>query len=364
MLLSSIAVENYFTGMYENVELPDDMVYYRELAEAGLLYEKIAEAEGKTSLLIKDRTAYKQKLYKGFFFSKNSKRLNKIQQAFKSLFPSVFDTIVNIKTSNEYNSWAITLQKVESVLMLDSISKKLIDKGIQFLNLHDGLYFSTLEDLKVGEEILINCFKEHGGVNVRTKIEQYEEPTEFKEKETDKNVIKFESKTNIKLEKHYFKLGDTYFNVKKLTRKIDAKGCKSKKLSLKQFIKIYEEKKAAEQEIKEEKIEYKETKITNMIEYNSMVFKSRYIYQQFIEIEKLTGIQLEPSKIDIYNEYDFNDEWVFRFGGEYSSSIRNKHTNMFVSYGGYKQYPIEEFVPDIISLIKEEQLLIQSIATT
>ncbi|WPQ65530.1 hypothetical protein SIO70_11790 [Chitinophaga sancti] len=362
LLLSAIAVENYFKSNYKGVELPDDMIEYKQISEAGLLYEKLAEQEGKTSMLQKDRSKYKQRLYKLFFFSKNSKRPNKLQQAFKALFPSVFDMIVEIKTNHNYNEWAKIMQEVESVLMLDSVSKKLIERGIKFLNLHDGIYFSTLEDLKVGEEILINTFKENGGVNVKTKIEQYEEPTEFKEEETDSNVTKFESKTNIKLEKHYFKLGDTYFNVKKLTRKTDAKGSKSKKLSMKQFIKLYEQKKAVEQGIDEQTIEYKETKITNMIEYSSMVFKSRWIYQQFIEIEKLTGIQLEPSKIDIYNEYDFNDEWAFRFGGEYSSSIRNKHTNMFVSYGGYKQYPIEEFVPDIISLIKEEQLLIQSVA--
>ncbi|SFW90971.1 hypothetical protein [Chitinophaga sancti] len=357
MLLSSIAVENYFTNTYDGVELPDDMVYYRQLAEAGMLYEKLAEAEVKTSLLTKDRTAYKQRLYKGFFFSKNSKRLNKIQQAFKSLFPSVFDTIVNIKASNEYNSWAITLQKVESVLMLDLISKQLIDKGIQFLNLHDGLYFSTIEDLKVGEEILINCFKDNGGVNVRTKIEQYDEPFEFIEEGKDKNVIWFESMANVKLVNHYFKVADTYFNVKKLTRKEDSKGSKSKKLTKKEFLKLYEEKKAVEQEI-----ENKEVKVVSMLEYNDMIFKSKYIYNQFRKIEEL-GFQLDPGKIDQYNIYDFNEEWEFHFGSEYNSAIINKHTRMSASYGGYRQYPIEEFVPDIISLIKEEQLLLQSIAT-
>ncbi|PUZ23431.1 hypothetical protein DCC81_23930 [Chitinophaga parva] len=232
LVISVLAVEALFE--IKKMELTDDFNYYKQLAETGEIYEVLAKESGLLDLLKKDRTAFKQKLFSGYFFS-NKKSNNKVIGAFEKLFPTVFNLINEFKDDYNYNKWAILLQQEESNILIEKVGKQLIEKEISYLSLHDGIYFSNEADRQFAKEIIFNQFKE-AGINVIIKDENFQKTTALIDKKHE-NILWFEEAIGKQLQKHYFKIDDCFFNVEKLTRRLD--GGKSKKIRKSEFLKLY-----------------------------------------------------------------------------------------------------------------------------
>ena len=82
------------------------------------------------------RDDIKKLIYK-VFFSKNQSFL-KEKRIFKSLYPTIHKIIYNLK-KHRHNKFAICLQRIESEIFIQTISKRLVENGIVPFTIHDSV---------------------------------------------------------------------------------------------------------------------------------------------------------------------------------------------------------------------------------
>jgi len=92
-------------------------------------------------------------------YSNNKKVPYKLEKAvFSNVFQKIYEVITELKNKN-YKSLAICLQKIESEIFIDVISKRLVEVGIIPLTIHDSVIVKSNDTIKV-LEIMKNVFQE------------------------------------------------------------------------------------------------------------------------------------------------------------------------------------------------------------
>jgi hypothetical protein len=99
----------------------------------------------------------------------DNKTAKNFKNVFKHEFPLVYGIIEQIKKDN-YNQFAISLQKIESKVFIDEICKGLVQEGIVPYTMHDGLLVPKEHQDKT-YSIMADVLKKHLGVVPKIKIE-------------------------------------------------------------------------------------------------------------------------------------------------------------------------------------------------
>jgi hypothetical protein len=93
-------------------------------------------------------------------YSKNGDCLS-LKKKFKNKFPEIFK-IIEQRKENDYTKFAINLQKIESYIFIDVICKRLVEKNIMPLSIHDGFLVDE-EDTELAYKIMSKALSEYIG---------------------------------------------------------------------------------------------------------------------------------------------------------------------------------------------------------
>ncbi len=144
----------------------DDAIKYMQLTEQGKFHDYFMEKEDIT-----DRKAYKEKFFKQVFFSKlNYNYIYKNRRAFHKYFPTVSALIDLLKLSN-YKFPSLLLQRAESQIMINNVSKRIINELPQFyfLTIHDSI-FTLAEYENEVKSIILDEFDKNYGIRPTLKV--------------------------------------------------------------------------------------------------------------------------------------------------------------------------------------------------
>ncbi len=158
----------------QNEAFSTNLSLYKELVINGKLYENLMDCySGKYT-----RGEIKAMMFT-VMFSKNEYSNNKKvpyaeeKSVFSKIFPEIFDIITNLKSKN-YKSLAICLQKIESEIFIDIISKRLVEVGIIPLTIHDSVIVKS-NDSDLALETMKGVFKELFNIIPQFEIEKLNE---------------------------------------------------------------------------------------------------------------------------------------------------------------------------------------------
>lgn len=103
------------------------------------------------------------------FYSKNESYI-KEKRIFESIYPSISRFIHKYKSENDYNKLAIELQRLESDIIINSITKDLDKNSINYWTIHDSFIVATENTLKT-KEVIENEFWKRFGYVPNIKVE-------------------------------------------------------------------------------------------------------------------------------------------------------------------------------------------------
>ena len=159
-LLSVAAVKKQYsiTSGIGMLGLPDNIIKYQKLAESGKFYEYLIEKSGYTG----DRGIFKKTFFKDVFFSKVTKAwTTPIKDAFIQEFPNVYNLINQLK-AKDYKDFAVSMQRLEASIMIDTVTKKMVKAGKCILTLHDAIVTDNEEDLLMAEQLISDAMVKYG----------------------------------------------------------------------------------------------------------------------------------------------------------------------------------------------------------
>ncbi len=134
--LSQFCNKQYLGDISSYVLTFDDAEKYVELTKEGKFHDYFMEKMG-----INDRSTYKETFFKQVFFSKlNYNYIYKNRRAFHKYFPTV-STLIDLLKLLDYKFPSLLLQRAESQIMINNISKRIINELPQcyFLTIHDSI---------------------------------------------------------------------------------------------------------------------------------------------------------------------------------------------------------------------------------
>jgi hypothetical protein len=97
-----------------------------------------------------DKDKVKSQIINQLLFGKVSYMNAKIPQEFKKRYPEIFKWLLNIK-KKDYKATAHLFQRAESKIMIDIVGTMLVDQGIHFHPIYDGVLCKKAESGKVAE---------------------------------------------------------------------------------------------------------------------------------------------------------------------------------------------------------------------
>lgn len=121
-----------FLGLYmlkNSFGNKEEVLEFLNFCKNGTFYNQFLDLE-----TTENRKELKKNIFKYCFFNKSKKRLNKFEKRFKELYPSVFETILNLKQT-DYTNLSIVLQKEESRFIFSVVDE--VDEYI--LTIHDSI---------------------------------------------------------------------------------------------------------------------------------------------------------------------------------------------------------------------------------
>lgn len=151
VLLSVAAVKKQYsiTSGIGMIGLYEDVKHYQQLAESGMFYEYLIEKSGYKG----DRNKFKKDFFSQVFFSKVVKYSMPIKDAFVEEFPNVYALINQLK-EKDYRQFAISMQRMEASIMIDTVAKKMIKSGKSILTLHDAIVCDNMDDIQLAEQLI------------------------------------------------------------------------------------------------------------------------------------------------------------------------------------------------------------------
>ena len=144
--------------------IPKDVIEYKTLCENGKFYKTFKTKLKRSG--IKTDVTFKNDVFARIFFNEESvNRVYAFRRKFDELFPSVGQCITAIKNEREdeeaYKELSKRLTEVESEIMIEKISMKLIELGVEFFPLHDAIY-TVEEHTKMAHRTILDEFKKYG----------------------------------------------------------------------------------------------------------------------------------------------------------------------------------------------------------
>ena len=145
---------NYgFKKIFESNVFKSELNILEDMTTSGKFYEKFM------SKFNMERKEVKTLMFKILFSQNNSYRESKI--IFSNYFPMINQVIENIKEEN-HNTLAILLQRMESFIMIDKVSKQLVEKHkIIPITKHDSIAVKP-EYVEIATDVLQKTFRENG----------------------------------------------------------------------------------------------------------------------------------------------------------------------------------------------------------
>ncbi len=152
----------------------NELIRYGETCLNGLFYETISKKSG-IELTKQSRKVFKQRVFASIFFGKHYEILTDIEQAFKELYPTIYDYIITMKQKKGYKVISHILQKSESEFIYKAITH--IDKEtgrhkVPLLAIHDCIV-TTSDNLQLVNELLKQYFILHLQIMPSLKVEAY-----------------------------------------------------------------------------------------------------------------------------------------------------------------------------------------------
>ena len=144
---------DYSGNILPYVPQDSDIRFYRELTENGKFYEYIMKLLG----VKEERGLFKVRFFSKVFYSKECE--NEERSRFKVAFPEVSEIISYYKKVN-HKDLAIELQKIEAEIMIHSVVKRLMDKKIFVLTIHDSI-LTTQDNVELVKQVMMNEFKKY-----------------------------------------------------------------------------------------------------------------------------------------------------------------------------------------------------------
>jgi len=170
--LISEALENpsfrlYIKDMDGNINLSyvTDLELYKSLTSQGVFYEYLM---GKLGIK-EDRQEFKLRFFRNVFYSKENPRyVPKERRQFRELFPTV-SKIITFYKMEDYKQLAIQLQRKEAEIMINTITKKLAERNIFLLTIHDSI-LTIPSNSGIVEAVIKSEFKNKYGLEPTIKI--------------------------------------------------------------------------------------------------------------------------------------------------------------------------------------------------
>ena len=163
-----------FLPLLKDVAHKEDVVLYKELVETGEFYryikyvvlgedDSICICNEKKPQTVEEKMEYnmfKIDFFSKIFFSTENKNY-KWRQLFDEAFPTVSAVITANKKDN-YKDLALLLQRTESDIMINTVSRKLIENGNdEFFTIHDAIY-TTKENVEIVYNVISDTYNNLG----------------------------------------------------------------------------------------------------------------------------------------------------------------------------------------------------------
>jgi hypothetical protein len=153
-------------------EVPKDLDLYINDCEQGIFYENFMNEEQSKP---ENRTEFKKAFFGAVFFSKVSKRNNKLKTLFKIRYPNVYEEICSIKgglDSKTYNQFAINLQRLEASIIFEAVNLPMLKEGYKCYNIYDSIVSHDTLTLQEATNRIKKEFTKYG-INPTIKIEDF-----------------------------------------------------------------------------------------------------------------------------------------------------------------------------------------------
>ena len=142
--------------------LKKEIPLYKEYTSNGTWYNHISDIYNKhynTGIFTRDMS---KSLWMALAYSGNySEKYNTSKLAFEKEYKGIGRLLRKFK-QKEYNQLAICLQKIESEIFIDDIAKKLIEKGIKPLTIHDSIIIEESQ-IEATTLVMYDSFEQHLG---------------------------------------------------------------------------------------------------------------------------------------------------------------------------------------------------------
>ena len=151
-----------------------ELIRYGETCLKGNFYEAIANKCG-FKLTDQRRKVFKQRVFASIFFGKHYQLSTDVEQAFKELYPTIYNYITVMKQENSYKVISHILQKSEAEFIYKAITyidKKTGLHKVPLLAIHDCIV-TTQENLNTVCELLKEYFILQLDIMPALKVEAY-----------------------------------------------------------------------------------------------------------------------------------------------------------------------------------------------
>lgn len=138
----------------------EDVMEYNRLTREGEINDYIAKRFHLERQYVKDQMWT-------LFFAKSHWQF-RLKTKFCQEFPTVYSFIEDFKRS-DHKALAIPLQKLEAGMVIDTIGRRLLDKGIKFITIHDSLMVSE-RDVELTLNEMKQAFMERFGVVPKFRV--------------------------------------------------------------------------------------------------------------------------------------------------------------------------------------------------
>lgn len=137
--------------LFNDDEAFNDAVY------GGEFYQMLADEMGVDISRERDRDEFKRKFFNSILFNENRIVVanSKYSKAFEKLFPIMYHHLLEMQTDT---SKATELQRTESNLFIDNITRDLVNEGLFVIPIHDAIIFNLDDIDKVQKIINDNCY--------------------------------------------------------------------------------------------------------------------------------------------------------------------------------------------------------------
>lgn len=196
-LIAVILIKQYWIDRQGSV--PNDVDLYQKDCEAGQFYKNFMDILNVPPDL---SGHFKKDFFQKVFFSMVIEENNLLKDMFVKRYPSCWEAICEIKGgvySDTYSEFATRLQRVEAMLIFDTVNKELIRRKMKAFNIFDSLYVNNRRDFEIAKELTRQAFQEYG-INPTFHLEYAEH---LQDEENDVNYIATQASGTLEDEQVY-----------------------------------------------------------------------------------------------------------------------------------------------------------------